>query len=106
YGMMAAMVFIVPIFTSDYHDVAVQTTTAALFMIGPIGAAVAAVPSFTDSDVALRKIKDIDDQLEDALDAQHAEEATNGTSSPETLEKLQGALGNIAEISLRNVRFA
>lgn len=106
YGMMAAMVFIVPIFTSDYHDVAVQTTTAALFMIGPIGAVVAAVPSFTDSDVALRKIKDIDDQLEDALDAQHAQEATNGTSSPETLEKLRGALGNIAEISLRDVRFA
>lgn len=106
YGMMAAMVFIVPIFTSDYHDVAVQTTTAALFMIGPIGAAVAAVPSFTDSDVALRKINDIDHQLEDALDAQHANEATNGTSSPETLEKLRGALGNIAEISLRDVRFA
>lgn len=106
YGMMAAMVFIVPIFTSDYHDVAVQTTTAALFMIGPIGAVVAAVPSFTDSDVALRKIKDIDDQLEDALDAQHAQEATNGTSSPETLEKFQDALGNIAEISLRDVRFA
>ncbi len=106
YGMMAAMVFIVPIFTSDYHDVAVQTTTAALFMIGPIGAVVAAVPSFTDSDVALRKIKDIDDQLEDALDAQHAQEATNGTSSLETLEKFQDALGNIAEISLRDVRFA
>ncbi|KZB55829.1 cyclic peptide export ABC transporter [Thalassospira xiamenensis] len=106
YGMMAAMVFIVPIFTSDYHDVAVQTTTAALFMIGPIGAVVAAVPSFTDSDVALRKIKDIDDQLEDALDAQHAQEATNGTSSPETLEKFQDALGNIAEISLRDVRFS
>ncbi|MBO9509230.1 cyclic peptide export ABC transporter [Thalassospira sp. A3_1] len=106
YGMMAAMVFIVPIFTSDYHDVAVQTTTAALFMIGPIGAVVAAVPSFTDSDVALRKIKDIDDQLEDALDAQHAQEATNGTSSLETLEKFQDALGNITEISLRDVRFA
>jgi len=106
YGMMAAMVFIVPIFTSDYHDVAVQTTTAALFMIGPIGAVVAAVPSFTDSDVALRKIKDIDDQLEDALDAQHAQEATNGTSSPETLEKFQDALGNITEISLRDVRFS
>lgn len=106
YGMMAAMVFIVPIFTSDYHDVAVQTTTAALFMIGPIGAVVASVPSFTDSDVALRKINDIDHQLEDALDAQHANEATNGTSSPETLEKLRGALGNIAEISLRDVRFA
>lgn len=106
YGMMAAMVFIVPIFTSDYHDVAVQTTTAALFMIGPIGAVVASVPSFTDSDVALRKINDIDHQLEDALDAQHAQEATNGTSSPETLDKLRGALGNIAEISLRDVRFA
>jgi len=106
YGMMAAMVFIVPIFTSDYHDVAVQTTTAALFMIGPIGAVVAAVPSFTDSDVALRKIKDIDDQLEDALDAQHAQEATNGTSSPATLEKFQDALGNITEISLRDVRFS
>ncbi|RCK34052.1 hypothetical protein TH9_06555 [Thalassospira xiamenensis] len=106
YGMMAAMVFIVPIFTSDYHDVAVQTTTAALFMIGPIGAVVAAVPSFTDSDVALRKINDIDHQLEDALDAQHAQEATNGTSSPETLEKFQDALGNIAEISLRDVRFS
>ncbi len=106
YGMMAAMVFIVPIFTSDYHDVAVQTTTAALFMIGPIGAVVASVPSFTDSDVALRKINDIDHQLEDALDAQHAQEATNGTSSPENLDKLRGALGNIAEISLRDVRFA
>lgn len=106
YGMMAAMVFIVPIFTSDYHDVAVQTTTAALFMIGPIGAVVAAVPSFTDTDVALRRIKDIDRALEDALDAQHANEASNGTSSPEKLEELQGALGDIAEISLRDMRFA
>lgn len=106
YGMMAAMVFIVPIFTSDYHDVAVQTTTAALFMIGPIGAVVASVPSFTDSDVALRKISDISHQLEDALDEQHARQANDGITPPETLEKLRDALGNITKISLRDIHFA
>lgn len=106
YGMMAAMVFIVPIFTSDYHDVAVQTTTAALFMIGPIGAVVASIPNFTDSDVALRKISDISQQLEDAVEKQDAQQRDNGTASPETREKLRDALGTITEVSLRDVHFA
>lgn len=106
YGMMAAMVFIVPIFTSDYHDVAVQTTTAALFMIGPIGAVVASVPSFTNSNVALRKINDIARQLEDALSEQHARQTNEAKTSEETLEKVRDALGNITAISLRDVHFA
>ncbi|WP_417815552.1 cyclic peptide export ABC transporter [Thalassospira alkalitolerans] len=109
YGMMAAMVFIIPIFTSDYHDVAVQTTTAALFMIGPIGAAVASVPSFGDADVALRKINDIDHQLEDALGKHQDHDAKIPPATDKAKQaaaKLQTALGNINELALRDIRFA
>lgn len=67
YAMMAAMVFIVPIFTSDYHDVAVQTTTATLFLIGPISAAIMSVPSFMDAEASLAKITGLEEQLRETF---------------------------------------
>lgn len=63
YVMMGLMVFVVPIFTTDYHEVATQTTTAALFMIGPIGSLLFAIPSFGNAEASLAQISRLDQAL-------------------------------------------
>lgn len=100
YIMMAAMVFIVPMFTSDYHDVAVQTTTATLFLFGPIGSTIMTLPAFNDSEAALSKITSLQEEIGDALIKQHQHEA-NATDSKDA----SAPLTDITEIALNDVRF-
>lgn len=100
YMMMAAMVFIVPMFTSDYHDVAVQTTTATLFLFGPIGSTIMTLPAFNDSEAALAKITSLQEDLGDALGKQRTREA-NATAASNT----NAPLADITEIALKDVRF-
>lgn len=105
YAMMAAMVFIVPIFTSGYHDVVVEVTTATMFLIGPIGGTVMSVPSFNDVESAIRKISDLERQLRDALDQQQKRDETIAAAAGQNRTEFLKALENIEEISLRDVRF-
>lgn len=105
YFMMAAMVFIVPNFTTDYHDVAVQTATATLFLLGPIGSTIMAVPSFNDADAAISKITELENRLGDALDKQRAAETEAIVESEGGSERLAENIADIREIALRDARF-
>lgn len=103
YCMMAAMVFIVPIFTSDYHDVAVQTTTATLFLFGPIGSTIMTLPSFNDTEAALAKITSLKEQLSEELSKQTEKAAT--ADSVDTDTDTAKPLARIDEITMKDVRF-
>jgi len=56
YALVGVMVFVVPMFTTGFHAEAMQATTAAMFMIGPIGTVVQAVPTVGDADRALVRL--------------------------------------------------
>lgn len=107
YCMMAAMVFIVPIFTSDYHDVAVQTTTATLFLFGPIGSTIMTLPSFNDTEAALAKITSLKEQLSEELSKQDEKAAsTDGlTQAAGSDNETIVPLARIDEITMKDVRF-
>ena len=63
YVLVGLMVFVVPMFTTDFHNAAVQVTTAALFMIGPIGTVVQAVPAIGDANRTLAVLYALKDRL-------------------------------------------
>jgi putative ATP-binding cassette transporter len=101
YTMMAAMVFVVPIFTSDYHDVAVQTTTASLFLIGPIGAVIMAVPNYMNAHSSLMKITELEEEFRETFEAVQSQTAEDSKQTP----AIAAALADIKEIALSNVEF-
>lgn len=100
YAMMAAMVFVVPIFTSDYHSVAVQTTTATLFLIGPIGSVIMAVPSYLDAQASVVKISDLEKEFRETFEADE-----NGVHETPNADGIETALADIKEITLCDVEF-
>jgi putative ATP-binding cassette transporter len=57
------MVFLVPMLSSGYSDVVVKTTTAVLFLIGPISGLVANVPVFNNANIAAANITKLDEML-------------------------------------------
>lgn len=92
YGLLGVLVFAVPLFTEDYHEVVVNATTAGLFMIGPIGTVAQAIPAVADANGALRGI----DMLRAYLGRTH------GAGPDEEAEPLEGA---IARIDLEDLTF-
>lgn len=105
YFMMAAMVFIVPNFTTDYHDVAVQTATATLFLLGPIGSTIMAVPSFNDADAAISKIIELENRLGDALEKQREIEGATPAERGGSSDPVADSISDIREIAFKDVRF-
>lgn len=75
YILLGLMVFIVPNFTEDYHDVVVQATIGALFMIGPLGALAQSIPAVNDAGRALRNMHALEAGLQDAVNSSVDEEA-------------------------------
>jgi putative ATP-binding cassette transporter len=63
YFLLATMVFLVPSLSHTYSDVVVKTTTAILFLIGPISSLVSAVPLFATANVAAENIDTLDKNL-------------------------------------------
>lgn len=109
YVMMAAMVFIVPIFTSDYHDVAVQVTTATMFLIGPIGTVIMTVPSFNQAETSLGRIVELEANLSGVIDAQQAEIRDKSTDKSDADARAGDPSDwhqQIDEIALNDVCFA
>lgn len=88
YLLLGVMVFVVPLFTTHYHDVIVEATVGALFMVGPLGALAQSIPAMNDSLQALRNIRALEQRLQrvggDAPN-EEAEELPPGVR-PETLE--------------------
>jgi putative ATP-binding cassette transporter len=91
YILMAVIVFLLPTLTPTYTDVIIKTTAAILFIIGPLGGVVEAIPFFSRANVAIENLY----QLEDGLD-------TAGKDVYEVVEKRE----HFNEIQLDNVLFS
>lgn len=63
YGLLAAIVFLLPRVSPEYSGVVLKLTAAVLFIIGPLGSIVNAVPIFSAANVAAQNIFDIEAQL-------------------------------------------
>lgn len=93
YSLVGLMVFVVPLFTQDYNEVVVKATTTVLFMIGPIGTVIQAVPALTNAEAALADIDEKRVMLGSRL----------ATQTDEAAEPIDGPL---REVALRDVRFS
>jgi putative ATP-binding cassette transporter len=92
YLLLGLMVFAVPLFDDEFADVALEATTVALFMIGPISAIAQAVPVVAETEASLARIEAIEHRLQAATDA-HSAEDTEALDAP------------IREIALEDVAF-
>ncbi|MGB1026019.1 MAG: ATP-binding cassette domain-containing protein, partial [Rhodospirillaceae bacterium] len=90
YLLLAIMVFVVPMFTEDFHDVIVPASTAALFMIGPVGVVAQAIPMLADSDRAVRNVEALRAHLKQAL-AEGEDEAAEEIEGPLRSVRLEDA---------------
>lgn len=92
YVLIGLMVFAVPLFTTGYHDVVVQATTAVLFLIGPITSLVQSLPMLGEAGLALRRMRRTYRQLAGSLG--------------DIDERAQSLDAPIARLQLSRVRFA
>jgi putative ATP-binding cassette transporter len=61
--LTGVMVFVVPNLSSAYLDVVVKTTTASLFMIGPISNVVGGIPIFSNANAAAQHILELEARM-------------------------------------------
>ncbi|WP_349647371.1 cyclic peptide export ABC transporter [Candidatus Parabeggiatoa sp. HSG14] len=64
YFLLAVLVFIVPLFSHTHSDVIFKITAATLFIIGPIGMIVNAMPMLSRTNVALNNIYKLESELD------------------------------------------
>jgi len=91
--LLGLMVFVVPLFSEGFAKVAVEATTVALFLVGPIGTIAQAIPAIAEAESALASVRGVARQLQHAL-AKGDDESTEPLSEP------------IREIALDGVRFS
>lgn len=86
YGLLAVVVFILPVYGGGHGGDVTQVTTAVLFMIGPIGTALGTMPILASADAAVRAMTALDEELA-ALAAAGAAEGAGPAASPELPEE-------------------
>jgi putative ATP-binding cassette transporter len=64
YLLLATMVFVVPRFSSTYNSVVIKTTTAILFLIGPVGSLVGSIPTLAEANAAAQRIYNLEARLD------------------------------------------
>ncbi len=79
--LLGLMVFAVPLFDPGFAKVALEATTVALFMIGPIATIAQAVPAVAETEASLARIAAIEEHLQAAA-AGHAAEDTESLGEP------------------------
>ena len=67
--LIGVSVFVVPLFTVSYHEVAIKVTTILLFLVGPIGGVVQNLYNIDEARSALNGIRDVRRRLAEAADA-------------------------------------
>lgn len=63
FGLTGLMVFIVPAFATTDSKTIAMTTTATLFMLGPVGALVGGFPMFNNANAAAKRILELEARL-------------------------------------------
>lgn len=71
YGLLAAIVFLLPRVSPEYAGVVLKLSATVLFIIGPLGGVVNAVPIFSAANVAAQNIFDIEARLTSGLGNQN-----------------------------------
>jgi len=66
YAVLAAIVFLMPRVSLASGDVVLKLTAAVLFIIGPLGAIVAAIPMYSAANVAAANIFTLEQKLEES----------------------------------------
>lgn len=94
YFNLAAIVFLLPRLVPTYTGVITQTTIAIMFLIGPLGAVVAAIPNLSKANIAIEHILD----LERRLDAYQRSEKSSRLSEITTIDAFE-------KISLTDIEF-
>lgn len=64
YFHLAAIVFVLPRLVPTYTEVITQTTTAILFIIGPLSTIVSAIPTLAKANIAAEHIVDLEHRLD------------------------------------------
>lgn len=95
YMLLATMVFILPNFNDGYPDVVIKTSTAVLFLIGPISTLVGSIPAFSTAGMAIDNIYALEEELDQFSD----KEATHSPSAQQFNE-------NFKAIHFNNVGFS
>ncbi len=65
YLLLGTMVFVVPMFTSGFSDVVQKSTTAVLFIIGPLSGVIGSMPIIENASAAARAIQDLERRVVD-----------------------------------------
>lgn len=91
--LLGLMVFVVPLFSEGFAKVAVEATTVALFLVGPIGTVAQAIPAIADAGSALAAVQRVIERLRDVL--------ANGED-----ENAEALAEPIREIALDGIRFS
>jgi putative pyoverdin transport system ATP-binding/permease protein len=63
YTLVGLMVFVVPLFTTSFHEVVVQATIVTLFIIGPVGTLAYVTPMVSQTEFALANIESMTERL-------------------------------------------
>ena len=95
YLMIGLMAFAVPMLTTGFHGEAMKATATVLFMIGPIGTVVQALPAIAEADGSLRHILHMEESLNNAFDESGSAEDSDSPT-----------LGPVEQIELANVHYA
>lgn len=98
YALVGLMVFVVPMFTANFHEVAFPGTMAALFLIGPVATVATAIPAIEDAERALQAIRKVEADLREAANG-HAVATVDAAADfafPTT----------VSVLGLRDLRFA
>ena len=93
YSLAGLMVFVVPLFSAGFYEVAMQATFAVLFISGPVSTVSFVAPLAAQAEMTLETIETMQDKLKAAAEAAEAE-------SKGQLE------GNPAMIALRDANLA
>lgn len=77
YTLLAIVVFILPRFSTTYGAVVLMTTSAILFIIGPLSMVVQAMPIFARAKSALSNLRSLEDRLDQESNGEKLAVATN-----------------------------
>lgn len=86
YTLIGMMVFVVPLFTTGYHQVVAAATTAALFIVGPVSTVSFVTPLVAQTEMALSNIEAMEERLRAAV----------GSAPDEEAERLPGPPASVA----------
>lgn len=89
YLLLGTMVFVVPTLTHGFSDVVQKTTTAVLFIIGPLSGVIGSIPIFENASAAARAIMEMEQRVADLSRSADGEEPHAPSATPVPFKSLE-----------------